>query len=590
MRSNPRLNYAVCVVLIVLGVPSAVNAGGLEYTGAGAQALGRGGAVTARADDPMVLGYNPAGLAELRGNQLLLDVNVAAMSACVDPIGYYGWGAYGGGGASRLNDPKTGETLDLSLGDSNMTGPAETAYYTGKLDTVCMRNTPMPIPQLGATFRLTERLGIGFGLIFPAAMPLGQWGDERGLIRGADGALRPAPTRYMLMRSGTLGVFPNVGFGFRVAKFLRLGASLEWGIINVDNTSMSVISAGTSPNSDIIARVQATDWFVPAFGASIHIVPNDSIDIVGAVRWQDDLNAPGTIALTTGVFDPRSLPFTTTNEVVGVHQNMPWKLRGGIRYASRLAPRPVGTGHDETRPGARIHDAMEDERWDLEFDLEYQINSRNKDQVVDFKEMQAISFQRVDGTITMANFPDSPRLGTPTDTVIPKRWQDQLSARVGGTYNILPGLFAVSLGGHYETRGIDPSYMQLDYWPLSRFGFHAGVKFRVGRTLDIVASYSHMVQETLVVGAPAHMDGKPIYDHYAATGELIGIDKRVGAVARGQAAPQLDEVNAPPSPDGIARLPQNVTKVAADRPPMIINSGTYRSSLDVFAIGLNVHY
>lgn len=590
MRSTPRLKLLLTIAISVLGVPSAASAGGVEYTGAGAQALGRGGAVTARADDPMVLGYNPAGLAELRGNQLLLDINVAAMHACVDPIGYYGWGAYGGGGASRFVDTKSGEMLELNLGDSTKTGPAEQAYYTGKLDTVCMKNTPMPIPQLAMTLRLSERLGIGFGLIFPAGMPQGQWGDDRGQIRGADGALRPSPVRYMSIRSGTLGIYPNIGFGYRIAKFLRIGATFEWGITNVDNTSMAVVSAGTSPSADILARVQATDWFMPAFGASVHLVPFDAFDIVAAVRWQSDLNAPGTIALTTGAFDPRAVSFTTTNEVTGVHQNMPWKLRAGIRYADRLAPRPEGSGQGETHPTGRVRDAMEDERWDLEFDLEYQINSRNFDQVVDFKEMQAITFQRADGNLSMASFPDSPRLGTPTDTVIPKRWKDQISARVGGTYNILPGLFAVSLGGHYETRGLDPAYMQLDYWPLSRFGFHAGIKFRIGRTIDLVASYAHIVQETLVVGAPAHMDGKPIYDHYAATGELIGIDKRVGAVPRGMQPQLLEELNAPASPDGVGRLGQTVTKVAADKPPFIVNSGTYRSGIDVVAIGANVHF
>jgi hypothetical protein len=590
MRSTPRLNHFLCIILFVLGVPSAVNAGGLEYTGAGAQALGRGGAVTARADDPMVLSYNPAGLAELRGNQLLLDINIAAMNACVDPIGYYGWGAYGGGGASRLTVAKTGESQDLALGDSATVGPTEQQYYNGKLDTVCGNFNPMPIPQLAMTLRLSERLGIGFGLIFPSAMPQGQWGDDRGLIRGADG-LRPSPVRYMSMRSGTLGLFPNVGFGFRVAKFLRIGAGFEWGIINVDNTNMSVISAGTSPNSDIIARVQATDWFVPAFNASVHIVPTDSIDIVGAIRWQDDLSAPGTIALTTGVFDPRALPYTTTNEITSVNQNMPWKLRGGIRYASRLAPRPEGTGQGEAHPNERVRDAMQDELWDIELDLEYQINSRNKDQVVDFKEMQSVAFQRTDGTVTMANFPDSPRIGQPTDTVVPKRWKDQIVARVGGTYNVLPGLFAISVGAHYETRGLDPKYMQLDYWPLSRYGLHAGIKFRIGRTIDLTASYAHIVQETLVVAAPAHMDGKPIYDEFARSGEINNIDKRVGVVARGQPVPPpLEEINPPTNPDGIAGLPQNVTKVSADKPPFIINSGTYRSGIDIFAIGANVHF
>src|SRR4051812_7628326 len=112
-----RILFTLSFVL-AMGLPARpAAAGGLEYAGAGATALGRGGAVTARADDPMVLAYNPAGLAELRGTQILLDINVALMSACVDPIGYYGWGAYDGGKPSRIPEPESGTTLELHLGD-----------------------------------------------------------------------------------------------------------------------------------------------------------------------------------------------------------------------------------------------------------------------------------------------------------------------------------------------------------------------------------------------------------------------------------------------------------------------------------------
>src|SRR5262245_22185013 len=119
---------SVLIVATVCLLAARANAGGLEYAGQGARSLGRGGASTARADDPMVLAHNPAGLAELRGTQLLLDLNLALMDACVDPSGYYGYGAYAGGSPSRLPDPDTGETVPLPLGaqtsPSGMTLPA----------------------------------------------------------------------------------------------------------------------------------------------------------------------------------------------------------------------------------------------------------------------------------------------------------------------------------------------------------------------------------------------------------------------------------------------------------------------------------
>jgi len=208
-----RLTFAALLAASLLA-PARVFAGGLEYTAAGATALGRGGAVTARADDPMVLSYNPAGLVELRGSQLLFDANVVLMNACVDPIGYYGWGVYGGGTPSAFTDPKTGKREVLNLGQpdpaTGKLGPAEQAYYEDPLDTVCMDQHVQPIPQLIVTSRLSEDFGIGGGFVFPAITPSGQWGDAYGQVRGDTGGLRPAATRYMMMNTGNLGVFPGL--------------------------------------------------------------------------------------------------------------------------------------------------------------------------------------------------------------------------------------------------------------------------------------------------------------------------------------------------------------------------------------------
>lgn len=589
MRCFGNITRVSAALSIVLFAAQTVHAGGLEFAGAGAQSLGRGAAVTARADDPMVLSYNPAGLAELRGNQLLLDNNIVMMNACMDPIGYYGWGTYGATSTSKLS--KGGQTLLVPPGGSM--DPAAMQYANDKLDSVCMNGGTLPIPQLAATFRLTERLGVGLGLIFPAATPFGKWGDEKGLIQGANG-IRPAATRYMLINTGTLGIFPTVGFGFRLSKWLRIGAAFEWGMINVDNTNTAVAFGGTTPAQDIIARVQAVDWFIPAVNASVHLVPFDAVDIVAAFRYQDDLHAKGNIKLDTNEFDAAGVPNISNEVVTDLHQKFPWKIRGGIRYASRLAPRPSGTGAGEASiagsGSGRVHDPMEDERWDIEADLEYQMNSRTTDQTLTFAPNQQVLFVNSSGQTTSAAFPQMVRVGGGTQTVIPKHWKDQMSVRVGGTYNVLPGRFAISLGAHYENRGVDPAYMQIDFWPVSRVGLHAGVKIRVARTIDLVLSYAHMFQETLVLGAPVNDTNDKIVGRYNMTGLVDAIDKRVGAPAsRGMEVPPLEEQK-PARVDATAALPQNATQASSSRPPYVVNAGTYRSSIDVIAIGANVHF
>ena len=92
-----RTGLLLMPLIAVLAQAATAQAGGLEYTGQGSMSLARGGAVAARAEDPMVLAHNPAGLAELRGSQLLINLNLALFDACVEPAGFYGWGNYLGG-------------------------------------------------------------------------------------------------------------------------------------------------------------------------------------------------------------------------------------------------------------------------------------------------------------------------------------------------------------------------------------------------------------------------------------------------------------------------------------------------------------
>lgn len=586
-----RLLTAAFLVVCFIS-PGRVAAGGLEYTAAGATALGRGGAVTARADDPMVLSYNPAGLVELRGSQLLLDVNIATMSACVDPYGYYGWGVYGGGHPSSIPDAATGARNNIPLGTPPASASAN-AYYNDPLDTVCMNQHVAPVPQLLVTSRLSDKLGIGGGLAFPAMSPTGQWGDSNGVIHGKTGELRPAATRYMLMNAGNLGIFPTFGLAYRVTPWLRVGGAFEWGMVWVDSTQMAGVGPGTSPDNDVIAHIKGHDYFIPGFTGSVHVVPNDNLDVVAAFRYQDSLDATGNLDLTTGVFGADTVAHTTRHlNVLSIKQNMPWKLRGGVRYSSRLAPRPTGTGAGDANafPSKRVHDAMEDERWDVEVDAEYQINSRNQAQTISYQPNQLVAFQgkpmgNMPGAVTTAAFPDF----TAVTTTIDKRWKDQISLRVGSTYNVLPGLFSVMGGVHYENRGVDPAYMQIDFWPVQRIGLHGGVTFRLFGTTDLVVSYAHIFDETMVVAAPSHLDATTIYNNTPIGQAPTNIDKSVGIAGRGT-LPPLEELNKPTAPDGVARVKQVTTKSPAGQPPYIINSGIYRSSMNVVAIGVHGHF
>jgi hypothetical protein len=157
---------------------------------------------------------------------------------------------------------------------------------------------------------------------------------------------------------------------------------------------------------------------------------------------------------------------------------------------------------------------------------------------------------------------------------------------------------------HYENRGVNPDYMQIDFFPVQRFGLHGGIVVRVAKGIDLTASYAHIFQETIVVGAPPHENGTMITDCYSPPtpppptpvscttpkGQLASIDKTVGSPKdiNGTGTRVLNE--APQSTDGTARVAQNVTRFTSGDPPFLINSGRYRSGYDVLAIGATVHF
>ena len=120
------------------------------------------------------------------------------------------------------------------------------------------------------------------------------WDPDDQLVRlleNEDGELRPAATRYMLLKSSNLGIFPTLGAGYRLLDALRVGLAVEWGVFAINNFTMAPAGGGTSPHNDVRAHTKAQDWLVPAFTASVHVVPVDAIDFVVAFRWQDRIDS-----------------------------------------------------------------------------------------------------------------------------------------------------------------------------------------------------------------------------------------------------------------------------------------------------------
>ncbi|MBN1653541.1 MAG: hypothetical protein JXA30_07165 [Deltaproteobacteria bacterium] len=501
MRSLSR--YILTLFIWAL-TPLATRAGGFEYTGAGAQALGRGGAVVARANHPMLLADNPAGLAELRGTQFSVDFNLAFFDACADLDDHYGWRVYDEEQPLELQDPNADDARRLDIVSASELGSAEESYYVYPLDRICSDQRVAPLPQFILAMRLTERLGVGAGLIFPAVQSTGSWGGENGIIHLVENDDRPAAIRYKKYHRNIIGVFPTIGVGYRFLDQVRFGLALQWGIVGIDTSFNRTATAlkienGSSQypagdyDANLVAEVHAEDFFIPSLTFSTHFVPIDALDAVIAFKWQDGFDASGELDMTTGFFDPGLVTRQMKDlKVLEATQGMPWKFNVGVRYAYRLQPRPHGTGSDESDEalGGPIHDALTDELWDIELDAEYQFNSLVDSLSFRIRGVEP-EFEDLDGEVFAS--PDTLSVFS-----LGGNWRDQISLRLGGTYNLVRGVFGASAGVHYENRGLDPQDLSQDFfWPLERLGLHLGFILRILRTIDASLSYAHIFQETV---------------------------------------------------------------------------------------------
>ncbi|HVJ93178.1 MAG TPA: hypothetical protein VM580_25430, partial [Labilithrix sp.] len=111
----------------------------------GSEQMGRGGAWLARASDPLATTFNPAGLAG-QASRITVQGSLIFHHTCF----------------SRLK--ATSDTSIDLLADPS-----------GRFPRVCSDIEPSINPQLGATLRVNDRLGIGVLIIAPSAAGERNW-------------------------------------------------------------------------------------------------------------------------------------------------------------------------------------------------------------------------------------------------------------------------------------------------------------------------------------------------------------------------------------------------------------------------------
>lgn len=475
MRTSqlPRVAASLLALAPLLVALPARASNVMEMGDGGSEQTARGGAWVARASDPLATWFNPAGLAG-QATSVTVQGNLLFDDTCF----------------SRVR--AAGDTTSDPLVRADGTYPR-----------VCNEAQLNVSPQIAATIRLTDRIGLGLALIAPNAGATKEFSD---FVDDGNGQREASPARYLLARQSSLLVFPTVGLGIEVAPGLRVGASVAWGIarLKLASATMALNADGTTPANDIRANVQAQDYFVPSASVGTIWSATPELDIAATYRLTDAIRARGDVGTAANFYtranasgDDRGVRYGDTifedcgtglattacggGDNARVKIAIPMEAKLGVRYhRPRSATCPAGLRGPD---GAcrTMRDPMATDVFDVEANLTWANNSA----------MDAVQVRFPQDGTGRGILPVAGVAGgeIPPSADQRRGYSDVVGVRVGGDYVALPDRLALRAGAFFETSAANARYQSLDFAASARIGFAVGVAYRIhlgprGETVD----------------------------------------------------------------------------------------------------------
>ena len=324
------------IALTTLAGAVAVNgtalADGGYYGGAlDARAAGRAGAFVARADDPMAVHYNPAGLATIGGTVFMVGNRFSHNGYSYTRASTLDWGNAAGGVAPMVT-----------------------------FDPVSNEKAAQPLEPLIA---IASNLGLrDFGFALAAFAAPG----ASNLSFPEDGG-----QRYMMLKREAIFLNYTASAAWKFRDLFGIGATLEWIAVPkldyslmIDGSPFAMDAHPVSSPFDMMASTSGADWFTfnAILGAWVRPVPFLQIGLAGQVI-PTSIETKSTLTVTP--VDPSLGEIEITRDGlpandVNVILPLPMMARGGVRY--------IGLG---THP------------FDIEVDVEYETWSRVNQFTVD---------------------------------------------------------------------------------------------------------------------------------------------------------------------------------------------------------------
>jgi long-chain fatty acid transport protein len=432
MRSLLGIFFFALAALLSTGA----QASGFFYSDLGAKQLGRGATGAAGAGDLSAIIYNPAGLAELEGLTVQLDLQLAKQNTSFTRSG----------GCGQAMAP-CGNISDSS------------GWFANTISGVAL--------NLGVISPGLHGLVIAAGVHGPSAVGAHNYPDPRSFDTAVEVATG-APQRYSLISSSNIILYPGISMGWHANDWLSVGAGAELRYFHITQ-SQSIFGVGglggDYPDFDAIATVDAKQTAYPVFNGGLIVRPIPSMrtfSIGLSGRLGAPVSADGTITIETPPA-AKSLNISVVGNQAHVDLRLPSEARLGAQWRNEnLLVELDGTW----------------EGWGAVQDI--RVTPEN---------VTINSGMGSNKTVTPV---------APID--LRKNYRGAFTGRLGGEYalaNTLPGDLALSfrLGAIYETSAIPDETLQVDFVDGPRFAGTLGFTLS-SHGVALTAGYAHYFQST----------------------------------------------------------------------------------------------
>jgi len=327
------------------------------------------------------------------------------------------------------------------------------------------------------------------------------------------------------MQSDSLLFFPTLSASVAILPNLSLGAGFTLGIAKFESANMTESLNSTGADhylGDIKATASGWDAFIPGFVASVFWSPSDRFDLSGWFRWSDSIRSTVDLYLQApyykgaGVNDQAVV--SDHKEVGNMELPIPMEARIGVRYRH-----PLKGGQSQgwlARKRGTVRDPMATEVFDIELNLTWAHNSAVENLTLRFPNQVEVLGEH------------GPVGFVPENSDQPRQWKDVLGVRLGGDWVVIPDFLALRAGVFFESRGVDPEYLSLDFHPSEKLGWGGGGTIRLGH-FDISVAYQHTWFGTL--------DNEGDGNIHAISADLTTGQRSVQAVNGGSATTSLNE-------------------------------------------------